>query len=123
MNELKTSSGEATRPGEVYTPRFDIWETGDAVIVCGDLPGVAPQDLDIRFEDRELTVHGKVAERPAPAQYLLNEYGVGDFHRTFAIGDVIDSEQITADMKHGVLTITLPKSSASKTRRVEVKSV
>lgn len=122
MNELKASSTETTRPGELYTPRFDIWETGDAVIVCGDLPGVAPQDLDIRFEDRELIVHGKVADRPQPAQYLLNEYGVGDFHRSFAIGDAIDSEQIHADLKNGVLTITLPKSSALKTRRVEVKA-
>ena len=47
---------ERTRESATYTPRFDIWETDEELILCGDLPGVESGDLDIRFENRELTV-------------------------------------------------------------------
>jgi HSP20 family protein len=122
MNETKTCSGESTRPSEIYTPRFDIWETGEAVYLCGDLPGVTVDNLDIRFEDHELTIVGKLESPEVPSDCLLSEYGVGDFQRSFTIGDVVDCERISADLKNGVLTITLPKSSSVKTRRVEVKA-
>ena len=122
MSEVKTCSGESTRTGEVYSPRFDIWETGEAVILCGDLPGVVSESLEIRFEDHELTVVGKVEPPDSSVQHLLSEYGVGDFQRSFTVGDVIDSERIGAELKDGVLTITLPKSSSVRTRRVDVKA-
>ena len=122
MNETKTRSGESTRPTEIYTPRFDVWETGEAVYLCGDLPGVTVDHLDVHFEDHELTIVGKIDSTEVPSDYLLSEYGVGDFQRSFMIGDVIDGERISADLKNGVLTITLPKSSSVKTRRVEVKA-
>ena len=128
MSELcKTSGGceQATAKSserEVYTPRFDIAETEDELFLYGDLPGVEPDDLDIRFEDRELAVHGKVAPRHADKQHLRGEYGVGDFHRTFSVGESIDANGISAELKNGVLTIRLPKSEAVKPKRIEVKT-
>ena len=107
----------------VFTPRFDVAETEDDLILYGDLPGVEPADLDVRFEERELTVHGKVAPRHADAQHLRGEYGIGDFHRTFSVGESIDAGEITAELKNGVLTIRLPKSDSVKPKRIEVKSV
>ena len=128
MSELcKTNGGgeeAATKSTErvVYTPRFDIAETEDELFLYGDLPGVEPSDLDIRFEERELAVHGKVAPRHAGKQHLRGEYGIGDFHRTFSVGESIDANGIAAELKNGVLTIRLPKSDAAKPKRIEVKS-
>ena len=118
-------SGDSGSPEKTYqstfVPRFDIWEGDDELLLYGDLPGVSVEDLDIRFENRELTVHGVVAPRHA-GEFLFNEYGVGDFHRTFAVGETIDAEKISAEMRDGVLTLRLPKSEKVKPRRIQVNA-
>lgn len=112
---------ERTRSGQTYSPRFDIWETDEELTLFGDLPGVTPESLEIRFENRELTIHGKVERRHVDIHFLYGEYGIGDFYRTFTIGEAIDSEKISAELKNGVLTLHLPKTEAVKPRRIEVK--
>jgi len=128
MTELvKQASGgnvttpEHTRDMPTFTPRFDIFETSDELILWGDLPGVSKEDLDIDFEKNELTIHGQVAPRE-DAQYLLQEYGIGDFYRTFAVGKTVDTEKISAELKNGVLTVHLPKTDAVKPRKIDVKA-
>jgi HSP20 family molecular chaperone IbpA len=111
---------ERTRECPTYTPRFDICETDDELVLYGDLPGVEPADLDIRFENRELTILGKVAPRHTERRSVYSEYGIGDFYRTFAIGEAIDGERIAAELKNGVLAVHLPKSDAVKPRRIAV---
>jgi HSP20 family molecular chaperone IbpA len=78
-------------------------------------------DLDIRFEDKQLSIHGRVAPRHNGGQFLYAEYGVGDFFRTFAIGESIDASKISAELKNGVLTVHLPKTEAVKPKRIEVR--
>ena len=107
--------------GTTYNPRFDIWENDDEMILYGDLPGVMPEDLDVRFENPVLTIHGKVSPRHNDIKFLHGEYGIGDFHRTFTIGEAIDTERISAELKNGVVTVHLPKSEKVKPRRIEVK--
>lgn len=113
---------ERTRNGVTYSPRFDIWETDDELILYGDMPGVAPDGLDIRFENRELTIHGKVEPRHHDIEFLQGEYGIGDFYRMFTIGESIDVDRISAELSNGVLTLHLPKTEAVKPRRIEVKA-
>lgn len=104
-----------------FMPRFDIWETEEELLLYGDLPGVSPDNLDIRFENKELTIHGRVEARHEGIEFLYGEYGVGDFHRSFAIGEAIDTERIHAELHQGVLTLHLPKSEKAKPRRITVK--
>lgn len=113
---------ERTRGGTTYTPRFDIYETHDELVLVGDMPGVAPENLDVRFEDDLLTIHGRVDPRHAELDVLWCEYGIGDFYRSFTVGEAIDTSRITAELKNGVLTIHLPKTEAVKPRRIEVKA-
>ena len=112
---------ERTLGGTTYSPRFDIWENDDEMILYGDLPGVMPKDLEIRFENPVLTIHGKVRPRHNDIKFLHGEYGTGDFHRTFTVGEAIDTERISAELKNGVVTVHLPKSEKVKPRRIEVK--
>ncbi len=117
------SNGESVRADQaMFTPRFDIWEGDDELILYGDLPGVDPESLDINFENRQLTIHGKVSRCYGECRSLLAEYGVGDFERTFTIGEAINSEAINAKLHDGVLTLHLPKSDAVKPRRIEVNA-
>jgi len=107
--------------GSTFRPRFDIWETEHELVLCGDMPGVSPADLEVRFENKELTIHGKAPARHQDVEMLYSEYGVGDFYRSFTIGEAIDTEKISAEMKDGVLTLHLPKAEAVKPRRIEIK--
>ncbi|MCH5376679.1 MAG: Hsp20/alpha crystallin family protein, partial [Planctomycetes bacterium] len=121
MSTTEKQAGEAIRPENTYqttyVPRFDIWEGDEEMLLYGDLPGVDPENLDIRFENRELTVHGKVRPRYEGIQFIYGEYGIGDFYRTFSIGEAIDGERISAEMHNGVLKLHLPKSEKVKPRR------
>jgi len=113
---------ERTRTGTTYVPRFDIVETDEELTLYGDLPGVAPANLDVRFENNHLTIRGKVEPRPQDREFLYGEYGIGDYYREFQISEVIDREKISAELNNGVLTVHLPKIEAVKPRRIEVKS-
>jgi HSP20 family molecular chaperone IbpA len=104
-------------------PRFDILENEDELVLYGDLPGVDSPDLDIRFENNELTIHANVGARHQDVAFLYGEYGIGDFHRTFTIGEAVDTARISAELRNGVLTLHLPKTEAVKPRRIEVKTV
>jgi HSP20 family protein len=125
-NQL-TKNDEGTqqcrREGVTFTPRFDICETENELVLYGDLPGVEAGDLDVRFEDKELAIHGKVAPRQADHRRLRDEYGVGDFYRTFAVGEAVDAAKISAELKNGVLTVHLPKAESAKPKRIEVRAV
>jgi HSP20 family protein len=117
-----TATPTWTRNTAAYTPRVDILENDDELTILADVPGVAPEDLDIRFEKNELVIHGRCQARREAGDYLLNEYGYGDFYRAFTIGEAVDPDKIAAELKNGVLTVHLPKSEAVKPKRIAVKS-
>lgn len=115
------SAAERTRGEPSYTPRFDIYESADELLLVGDMPGVAAEDLDIRYENRELAIYGRVTPREPQARGLHREYGVGDFYRAFTIAENLEADKIRAELRHGVLTLHLPKSEAVKPRRIQVQ--
>ena len=104
-----------------FTPRVDILENDNEVTIFADMPGVRSEDADIRFENGELTMHGRCSPRQEVVNYLAAEYGIGDFYRVFTINETIDADKITAELKNGVLTVHLPKSEAVKPRKIAVK--
>lgn len=121
--ETAVATAERTRPGRAYVPNVDIVEQRDALVLTADMPGVAPDGVDIEFENGMLTIHGRVQPRESEGRtFLLREYGVGDFHRTFQISELVDSARIAAEFKHGVLTLTLPKAESARPRRIEVRT-
>lgn len=116
-------SAERTRGGQVYRPYVDIVETSDELTLRADLPGVKSNAIDIDFEDGVLTIQGKVEPRYGEnVNFLLREYGLGDFHRTFRVSEEVNAAGIHAECADGVLTVHLPKAEAAKPRKIEVKA-
>ncbi|MBY0524312.1 MAG: Hsp20/alpha crystallin family protein [Gemmataceae bacterium] len=115
-------TAERTRGGVTFTPRVDIYETDTKLVLCADMPGVRPQDIDLRYERGELVLHGRVEPRQRVGAFLLNEYEDGDFYRVFTISESIDASRIEAECKHGVLTIHLPKVAAVQPKQINVKA-
>lgn len=112
---------DAQRP--VYRPATDIFETDDHVVLVADMPGVAPDDVDVTLERRVLTIRG-YAHPPAPDGYrqVYGEYGTGNYERVFTLTEDIEQDDIRATTGHGVLRLELPKAASAKPRRIEVKA-
>lgn len=113
---------ELTRTGLVYRPMVDILEKPDELVILADMPGTRPDQIDINFKEGALTILGRVEERQPGKDYLLREYGVGDFYRVFQVSEDIDPSRITAEYKDGVLTIHLPKAERAKARKIQVQA-
>ena len=112
---------DRTRPNTVYVPNVDVLETDEEVILVADVPGSTSEAIDVRYENGELTIHGRVADRqPEKAKCLLRQYGVGHFNRSFQINERIDAGKIMAEYTHGVLSVHLPKVEAAKPRTIKV---
>jgi HSP20 family protein len=123
VKEVRTETGKADHTrGVVFEPRVDIAEVDDNMLLYVDLPGVKSQDVDVRFENRELQIRGKVTPAATQPHFLLREYGVGDYYRAFSVTDDVDAEKIRADLNDGVLTVHLPKVEALKQRRITVNA-
>ena len=114
---------ERTRSGRAYQPNVDIIENQDELLVLADVPGARPEDIDIHFENGKLDIHAKVQPRVTDnTRLLLQEYGVGDYHRSFEVSAVIDAGRIHAEYVDGVLTLHLPKVEAARPRKITVKA-
>lgn len=117
----EVTTPEPTWGGVYFTPRVDVYENDNELVFQCDLPGVRSEDIDLKFENRELTLHGRVWPRHG-GLWLANEYGVGDFYRAFTINEEVDPARITADYKLGVLTIHLPKKDEVKPRKIAIQT-
>jgi len=113
---------EQIRQGSHVHPPVDVIRREDELLLRADMPGVAPDGIDVRFENGILILAGKARERAEQAKgELFREFVPMDYYREFTVGEGVDREKITADYDAGVLTLHLPKSEATKPRRIEVR--
>jgi HSP20 family protein len=106
-----------------FTPLIDIHEGPEGLVLEADLPGAVEQNLRIQLEDNILTLDAKVdSPAPAEARLLHEEYHLGDYQRSFILGDEVDRDRITAELTNGVLRLFLPRADRARTRRIEIKS-
>jgi HSP20 family protein len=105
---------------QAWTPAVDLCETADAFMVTAELPGLSRDQVRIEVHDGRLTIQGRRDSRVPCEQYHQVERGHGEFSRTFSLPPTVDPEQISADLRDGVLTITVPKIPDRGPRRVDV---
>ncbi len=116
---------EATREYNAtpLVPAVDIVEDGEAIIVTADLPGITREELSIGVEGDTLTVEGRVSlGESGGMQSVYAEVRVPRYKRSFVLGRDLDTENISAHLQHGVLTLRVPKREQARPRRVEVKA-
>lgn len=114
---------EQTKPGPVFTPAVDIFENDTAIVVLADMPGVDAKSLDIDLRDNTLTLDGEVAPLEGQSeQDVMMEYEVGKYYRQFSLSEMIDQLKIDAQLKDGVLRLTLPKVEKAAPRNITVQA-
>lgn len=117
------SPAEQTTPGLVFTPAVDIFETDKEITLLADMPGVKADDLTIDLRDNTLTLSADTAPASgAEEQELLMEYDYGKYYRQFTLGELIDQENIDANLADGVLRLSLPKVEKATPKKITVKT-
>jgi HSP20 family protein len=117
-----TTPAEQTRPGPVFTPAVDIFETEKEITLLADIPGVKAGDLDIDLHENVLSLEGDVkSPEGADEVDVFKEYRTGKYYRQFTLSQVIDQSKIKAELKDGVLRLKLPKVEAATPRKIAVK--
>jgi len=107
-----------------WTPPVDLYETSTEFVLSAELPGLAREQIEIHAEESRILIRGSRNSDPCREisceQYHRVERGHGTFSRAFALPEPIDVDAVTADLKDGVLTVTLPKAIDRGARRVAV---
>ncbi len=121
--EVQVSDGvERTRSARVFAPQVDIYSVEDGIVLLADMPGVGEKDVDITLEKNVLTISGLISNKePEGYDLVHNEYGIGDYQRSFTVSDEIDQDKIEASLNNGVLRLHLPKSTKARAKKITVK--
>jgi HSP20 family protein len=112
---------ESTIPVRVFVPTADIYETQDALRVILEMPGVEKGNVEVHVEDGVLNVEGRLdLTKYQGLQPLYTEYNIGHYSRSFRLSNKINQDKIGAELKEGVLSLTLPKVEEAKPRTIQV---
>lgn len=118
-------SGMSTSTG-VVVPRLDVSETSDTVQIKTDLPGVKPEDVSIDIRENHMTISGQHTEEKETKsdkdrKYHRIERRQGRFSRSVWLPCAVEQDGVEAELKDGVLTVTLPKAEEARSRKICVK--
>lgn len=117
----ETSTPLTREEGRYLVPPVDIYEDDEGLNVLADLPGVQKDAIDIRVENGVLSIEGRQPTQSIAEDSPYSEFRLMNFYRQFALSDEVDQDRISADLRHGVLTLRLPKAEKAKPRKIEVK--
>jgi HSP20 family protein len=106
-----------------FQPRFEVSETPQAFVFAADVPGVHESDLDVAIAGNRITISGKreSVEREEGETFFAYERSYGSFSRSFTLPEGIDSDQVQAELKDGVLRLAVPKKPEVQPRKIALK--
>jgi HSP20 family protein len=105
-----------------WAPPVDIYETENDIILKAELPGVDPKDVEVRVEDNNLYLKGerKFEKEVKEQNYHRVERSYGSFARSFSLPNSINADQVKAEYKDGLLTLTMPKREEAKPKTIKI---
>ena len=105
-----------------FAPRVDIRENDDQLTLVFEIPGMEKGDIKVTVADGVLSVSGDrhVGHREKDGGFIRSEIRSGSFNRSFTLPDTVDSQDVTADYRKGLLTVDLKKKEEVKPRQIEV---
>lgn len=122
MSNALAKNDERSVESTTFRPHADIVEREQDVLVLLDVPGATEESVDVSLEKDELTIRAEVPSEESERRFLVREYAVGDYVRTFRLSDEIDRDGIDATIADGVLRLVLPKVREATPRKVTVKA-
>lgn len=107
---------------QAFMPSFEVKETPGAYTLRADLPGIKDEDVDINVVGNRLTITGKreAEKKEDNATYHLYERSYGSFTRSFNLPEEVEADHVHAELKQGVLTLSIPKKPEAKPQKVQI---
>lgn len=123
--EMKTGQGsemQSRSEQDVFlSPTVDIYEDGHAITLKADLPGVSRDRLEVQVDGNNLAIEGQAAiDMPEGMESLYADVRTTRFRRSFTLSNELETGNISAEMKDGVLTLRLPKRAELQPRKIDV---
>ena len=115
--QMLGTNGTSARPSVMP---MDAWRSGDMFHVQFDLPGVAPDSIELDVERNVVTVRAERPSRDNGAELIAAEQPRGVFSRQLILGDNLDTERIDASYDAGVLALQIPVAEKAKPRRISI---
>lgn len=114
--------GLAAERGQEWLPAMEVKETPDTFEFKVDVPGMKEEDLEVTLSGNRMSISGKrEAEKKEESEtYLTYERNFGSFNRTFTLPDDIDSDKVNAELKDGVLWVTVPKIPEARAKKIDI---
>lgn len=104
-----------------WTPPVDLYETPTEFVLTAEVPGLSRDRIEIHAEDSRVVIRGERAGAQVPCeQYHRIERGHGRFSRAFMLPEPIDIDNVNAELKDGLLTVTIPKAGGRSARKISV---
>lgn len=118
----RTSSGSPRRASSLVPPMDAFRGEDGSLTIRLELPGIAPEDVDVNYSRGVLTVSGqRSAEKEVSADnWLRRERSVGSFTRSIALSENVDPSSITANFEHGILELRIPPAPEERSTRIPV---
>jgi HSP20 family protein len=106
-----------------WAPAFDVYEEKDNFVVKAELPGMKKEEINVSLHDGDLIISGerKSETKSEGTEVYRAERYFGKFQRTVSLPPTVAANNVKAEYKDGILTVTLPKSEEAKPRQIEVK--
>jgi len=122
FNRPQATESESLSAGQ-FVPAVDIYEDAQKLALTFEVPGVRPEDVDVRVENQVLTVKGErgFSTDKKEENFRRIERRFGSFVRSFTLPQTVDTEQVSAHSEHGVLVIELPKKAAAQPKQIKVQ--
>lgn len=120
MNRFLESAAPSWTETMAWAPLADLRETDDAYVVECELPGIKHKDVDVEVSERELCVTGELKERTREGVLRRATRRTGRFEYRALLPAEVKSEEVSASLTDGILTVTIPKAQAAKPRHIEV---
>ena len=125
FDELTPMSRITAKPnGRAWTPAIELKSTDDAIILRAELPGINAENLDVQVTREAVSISGEYKSETKTEdkehQLYRSEFRYGTFHRIVPLPVAVQNDQVKAEFKDGILTLTLPKVEAEKPKVVKV---
>lgn len=126
LDQAMNNAWTGESASRVWVPVLDIVEKRDAYIVVAELPGVGQSDVELSFEQNILTIRGQKhplldSNKDGELRVYTAERIAGTFERAIRLPEFVDSEKISAELRDGLLTVTIPKATAAQPRKIDIK--
>lgn len=117
-----------TQSQEQFVPKIEVKDKGDSYLVCAEVPGMDEKDINLSLKENSLIIEGEkkkeFKDEDKKKGYFHSEFSYGSFYRAIPLGEDVDTENVSATYRNGVLDVTLKKlpEKVSKNKKIQITS-